>query len=62
MDSEELKPCPFCGGSSIVYENDCIYPRDYLWSIECDSCGARIQDDRKEEVLRIWNKRVELIK
>jgi hypothetical protein len=40
--SEELKPCPFCGGPNV---------ERYMAGIECADCGARAPDDLT------WNKR-----
>ena len=59
--SEELKPCPFCGGEAIMKEIDA--PWIY---IACHNCMKQIsfmvqaQDDKETEKLAIkaWNTRV----
>lgn len=46
--SEELKPCPFCGGEA-EYEGLYCY---------CTRCGCRMEDDPDEaEAIAAWNRR-----
>ena len=57
MKEVELKPCPFCGGEAIVYEdeeNDC-------YMIGCKSCCA-VEPmtewcESKEDAIVQWNTR-----
>ena len=64
MDNE-LKPCPFCGGSARY-----IYTRDKVtvfYSIRCDNCfatmdrGCHKDNERRhlfdQELKEAWNKR-----
>ena len=56
----ELKPCPFCGGSGHVYEDErlSIKPYDFpKWYIVCKKCGIRTPTAKMEQVVRIWNRR-----
>jgi len=58
--SEELKPCPFCGGEAILKR----YVNGFnVWSeIMCDRCGVR-QDSivvgyyNDDEAAEAWNRR-----
>ncbi len=56
--SEELKPCPFCGGEAELCQG---YDEDgtELCSIHCGTCGMEtIRDDRKPaEAITAWNTR-----
>ena len=36
--SEELRPCPFCGGSNIIIE-------EALETLYCDDCGCELAED-----------------
>ena len=58
----ELKPCPFCGCTSISM----IEHRDYdgAFFVMCDSCGATLGTAldnmalTEEEITELWNTRV----
>lgn len=51
--SEELKPCPFCGGMNIH-----IWDISTPW-VSCNDCLANTACAlTKEEAIRIWNRRV----
>lgn len=56
MDSEELKPCPFCGSIALLFDSDgesfasCINTR-------CGAEGCLVVGD-KEEAVKRWNRRV----
>lgn len=48
--SEELKPCPFCGGEAKHNEGgNSVYGR-FWWSVGCSSCGV-VMHDRE-----VWKK------
>lgn len=52
----KLKPCPFCGNSSTVFEEVLNNPTD--WSkVECPECEARIYGDNLLIARRKWNRR-----
>lgn len=57
-----LRPCPFCGGSAIMYEHDpyrgelCDQKQT---TVLCTGCGARIVKATAEEAEKAWNKRKE---
>ena len=52
--SEELKPCPFCGGKKeeLDWGVQLSYPND-LYYVQCPNCGIRIVMDKIET----WNRR-----
>ena len=53
--NDELKPCPFCGGTPIVSGCD-----DTLWSVICKKCAASIDyNETKQEAIEEWNRRVQ---
>ena len=57
----ELKPCPFCGGAGHVYEDGRLSSRSYdfpKWYITCKKCGVETPTARIEQVVEIWNRRV----
>lgn len=70
--SEELKPCPFCGGQSYI---EIIPPHThsewlkkelpdlpdcegfaYAW---CRECSASVPANNKEEAIKAWNRRAD---
>lgn len=67
--SEELKPCPFCGGNVMWCSDDPEDPHD-CDQITCDNCGMQFDsynekvkntdsfDDAKKEVAKLWNQRI----
>ncbi len=62
--TEELKPCPFCGGPEIAssgrYHQDYDGEEDYLFFMECKNCfsctGLCASPDHATQA---WNKRAE---
>jgi Lar family restriction alleviation protein len=57
--SEELKPCPFCGGKAEYDNSDC---GPYEW-IVCTHCGAKgpvmnYNNDALGTSRDAWNKRI----
>ena len=65
--SEELKPCPFCGGEAkFVESRDSVIPGKLevvAWNVQCSKCGAstlpnNYYGDKKEAANR-WNTRAE---
>jgi Lar family restriction alleviation protein len=57
MPSEELKPCPFCGGIAKLghYEGG-KYDTYYL--VMCINCFSRTVGDSENEAVNTWNRRV----
>lgn len=54
--SEELKPCPFCGGKNISYSTHQIGI-----AVGCDSCGAVCEiKGSKDQCAEAWNTRAQL--
>ena len=54
--SDELKPCPFCGGMNLYYAAGRFY------AVECSDCGAKVVGAfrTEEEAAEAWNRRVQL--
>lgn len=49
--SEELKPCPFCGGQAEFNDTSSTWVR-------CESCGAAIECQvEKKDAAQLWNSR-----
>jgi Lar family restriction alleviation protein len=59
--SEELKPCPFCGGeaASVTYPGD---GRGQSYAVNCIACGVnnrgRVGWPTNEEAASAWNRRI----
>ena len=53
--AEELLQCPFCGYAG-YYKED---PENKDWThwVICDACDAKIGHNKKEKVIRDWNRR-----
>lgn len=55
--TEELLPCPFCGGNVLSKYLDGNNPGNDYW-IHCDRCGGSCgMQDSKEEAIKAWNTR-----
>jgi Lar family restriction alleviation protein len=55
-DKEELKPCPFCGGTPVMADN-VEKMRSLSYFVRC-ACGARTVSALSESVVaEIWNRR-----
>ncbi len=53
--SDELEPCPFCGGHAIIDGCD-----DTLWIVICKECNASIgYKETEREAIEEWNRRVQ---
>lgn len=57
MMDEKLLPCPFCGGEALLgYDN---HNQTAYWA-QCSDCGiATLESFHKEEIIQLWNARVE---
>lgn len=68
--SNELKPCPFCGGEAKKHVNNQLNGIEAIWYIQCQNsdCRARMHkhisgyDPKQKELLsefcEQWNRRV----
>ncbi len=52
--TEELKPCPFCGGNASMR----LYYKG-LYGVRCDSCDSRVGQvfKTREDAIAAWNRR-----
>lgn len=54
--TEELKPCPFCGGMAVLSTGG-----EHFAIPECTECGATLPAsfgaDRQEKATAAWNRR-----
>ena len=64
--SEELKSCPFCGGSVDIFKLSDALAMNGSWNIDCYDCGLTMREDfilGKEEakteksINKAWNTR-----
>lgn len=56
--TEKLKPCPFCGSSSVTVGE--LYPSSYA---RCLACGAESRlCYSRDEAAAVWNRRTEAAK
>ena len=53
-ETEELKPCPFCGEADIRTDFD---RREWTHYAVCYGCFCRLEKDTKEEAIKAWNTR-----
>lgn len=61
-ETEELKPCPFCGGEAEI-NYGMTYGFSYLYEPRCSSCGCMLDTYSTEgEAIEAWNRRVDPIK
>ena len=60
--SEELKPCPFCGGEDIyLKEVDLDFAFSTYYHVRCLTCNCNldsIQNTSKSKAIEAWNRRV----
>lgn len=55
--SEELLPCPFCGGEAVLHH---YYYKECAYWVQCDACRvSTLAYLDKEYVIRAWNTRVQ---
>ena len=61
----ELKPCPFCGGTNIRFdehhgEGRRMHSGETVWSMCCYDCGVAFPNRYRRELLEdAWNARVD---
>lgn len=62
----ELKPCPFCGGKSVIRNNAFRVLVNARVDIYCKRCGVRTMeykgidwDDTHRMAIEAWNRRAE---
>lgn len=60
--SDELKPCPFCGGSEIYAEEYEHHPGAMRWRVFCAGCMAGVDTGTRQsmwQAVQDWNRRAE---
>lgn len=58
-EAQELKPCPFCGGTAQVHGDAApAYASWKICRVHCDGCGASTCNHRtRQEAVAAWNRR-----
>lgn len=59
VDGEELLPCPFCGGTAVIFMSG-NGESGSLYSVECILCGmgnSGVIYRNPQEALKAWNNR-----
>lgn len=56
--SDELRPCPFCGGVHVEIVNQGSRPDD-PHVVQCDDCDASASGMSADEAMAAWNRRAE---
>lgn len=58
--SEELKPCPFCGGEAKTKSSVDVFGHEGFFSVLCRKCYVRTGCYETEaEVIEAWNRRAD---
>lgn len=59
--TEELKPCPFCGGEAELNESESVFPYFSIWckNENCIAGAVQVKDFDKERLVNAWNTRAE---
>ena len=52
--TEELKPCPFCGGKAELFGTE----ETGVFYVECLDCNVNDNFDTAEEAIAAWNRRM----
>lgn len=56
--SNELKPCPFCGGKVKVSEREGYSGGEYITEIECNVCHMHVENlYNNDKTIDLWNTR-----
>jgi Lar family restriction alleviation protein len=67
--TDELKPCPFCGGAPRLLRLVETYPAvgdkpageyDAWFNVTCDNCGIEQGDEYRSSAITAWNRRASL--
>ena len=58
--NNELKPCPFCGGTDLTMYSSGIIRADYV--VYCNTCNIKtglgtVKRQSEESVVAAWNRR-----
>jgi len=58
--TDELKPCPFCGGNCICVNVGIYVGKSHeSVTVKCDDCGASIWGWIEEKAIAAWNQRAQ---
>ena len=63
MDTENLKPCPFCGGEGVLKDegHQDIQHMGDDWFVRCQTCGANVANSQHRRTAALatdaWNRR-----
>jgi len=59
MITDELKPCPFCGGESFIRADESHSTAFFVGCSDWDCFGNMMWDETEAEARRKWNTRAE---
>lgn len=63
MNTQELKPCPFCGGRCDIVRGESVsdaWRHGRFWRVFCTKCQVRqLFHKTKKESIKAWNHRVD---
>lgn len=64
---DDIRPCPFCGGTAwtdlhwreVVFSEKKSSERPYAWYVQCTRCYMKTQYcDTLDLAIKVWNRRV----
>lgn len=55
--TDQLLPCPFCGGKPNETVFFCGLVNHYNYYIKCINCAIKMEHDRIDKVIGMWNNR-----
>lgn len=53
--ADKLKPCPFCRGKAKLTK---VFWGHKFCEVECSYCRVRVSRETEQEVINVWNRRV----
>jgi Lar family restriction alleviation protein len=67
--TDKLKPCPFCGGDAVLYNQSSKYTDRNSYLVNCSNCSCRTREfayyeikarrETEQKAIEAWNRRVD---